>query len=135
MRQLCCFLILLFACGCGDDDPKKYSSINGYWIVRTPDNATSVTFRIGQNTDKEFVIESVLVNHNGTDYNTQPVDTQIIVTSPTEIESITFRADIFVIRFLTITVNSEFTELAITNSSVRIDQDFREFPMIKATRE
>lgn len=135
MRQLFCFLILLFACSCGDDDPKKYSSINGYWIVRTPDNATNVTFRIGQNTDKEFVIESVLVNHNGTDYNTQPVDTQIIVTSPTEIESITFRADIFVIRFLTITVNSEFTELAITNSIVRIDQDFREFPMIKATRK
>jgi hypothetical protein len=135
MRKVCCFLILLVTCGCGDDDPKKYSSINGYWIVRTPDNATDVTFRIGQNADKEFIIESVLVNHNGADYNTEPVDSQIIVTSPTEIESITFRANSFVIRFLTITVNSEFTEMEITNSSVRIDQDFREFEMMKATRE
>jgi hypothetical protein len=135
MRKLCCFLILLFIFGCGEDDPIKYTSINGYWIVRTPDNATDVTFRIGQNINKEFIIESVLVNHNGTDFNTQPVDTQIIVTSPTEIESITFRADIFVIRFLAITVNSQFTEMEIANSSVSINQDFQEFAMVKATRE
>jgi hypothetical protein len=135
MREVCCFLILLVTFGCGDDDPKKYSSINGYWIVRTPDNATDVTFRISQNADREFIIESVLVNHNGAGYNTEPVDTQIIVTSPTEIESITFRANSFVIRFLTITVNSEFTNMEITNSSVRIDHDFREFAMMKGTRE
>jgi hypothetical protein len=39
------------------------------------------------------------------------------------------------VRFQEITVNNSFTEMQINISSFNIDGAFREFPMIKATRE
>ncbi len=130
------FILIILGLSCNkDNDPNVFTSITGYWIVRTPDNATNITFRIGINSNKEYIIESVTVNHNGSDYSRQPIDARLIVFSPTEIESLTFRTDDFVIRFLDILVNNDFTELAISNSILVFDGTFRDFPMIKATRQ
>lgn len=132
------FFFLLLACN-KDDDPEKYSSINGYWEVKTPDNATTVTFRVAQDSDQQYVIETATVNHNGVDYNSKPIDASIVTTSPTEVESITMlnndnNVPFFIIRFLDISVNADFTEMQITNSIFHIDNNAREFPMLKATR-
>lgn len=132
------FLVLAFACD-KDDDPEKFTSINGYWVVRTPDDATTVTFRIVQDSDSEYAVDAVLVSHNGTNYDSKPVEARIAVTSPTEIESITLintdaTIPFFVIRFQQITVNSDFTEMDIGISSFTIDGVINGFPMIKATR-
>ena len=135
MRNLSVFLFLFLAFACSkDDDPEKFTSINGYWVVRSPDNETTVTFRIGVDPDNKQVINAAFVNHNGADYNSQPINSVLVVTSATQIESITFLTDQIVIRFLELSANSEFTEMDIANSSFRIDGVFREFAMIKATR-
>ncbi|MEX2232157.1 MAG: hypothetical protein WD824_08355 [Cyclobacteriaceae bacterium] len=134
MRKLSLIIFLILGWGCNKDDPEKFTSIAGYWIIRTPDDATTVTFRIGQDSNGEFIVESAAVRHNGTDYNAQPIDAGIFPISPTQIESITFRTNSFVLRFLEISVNTDFTEMDITNSILLFDGVFREFSMIKATR-
>lgn len=127
-------LFLVLACS-KDDDPEKYTSISGYWVVRTPDGATTVGFRIGLDADNVHVVDRASVQHNGTDYNEQPIDTDIIVTSDTEIESVTLVTNRFVIRLLTLTSNSGFTEMEIENSIFTIDGEIREFSMFNATRK
>jgi hypothetical protein len=139
MRKLPVILLLLLAAACNDDDPEKYTSINGYWIVRTPDEATNVAFRIAQDSDGLFTVGGVNVRHSGNDYNTKPIDARISVISGNEIESITivnnsFVAPFFVIRFQEITVNDAFTEMSIGVSSYNIDGSFREFSDTRATR-
>ena len=140
MRKISVILLLLLAAACNkDEDPGKYTSINGYWIVRTPDEATGVTFRVDPDSDGLFTVTGVNVRHNGNDYNSKPIDARIIVISANEIESITivnnsFVAPYFVIRFQEITVNDDFTEMSINISSYNIDGDFREFSATRATR-
>jgi hypothetical protein len=140
MRKLSVMLLLLLAAACNDDeDSGKYTSINGYWIVRTPDDATSVAFRIGQDADGLFEVGGVNVRHSGTDYNTKPIDARISVISANEIESITIInnslvAPFFVIRYQSITVNDDYTEMDIEISSYNIDGSFREFSSTRATR-
>ena len=135
MRTLPVMLIVFLALACNkEDDPEKYTSINGYWVVRTPDGATTVTFRIILDADNNHVIDRTQVRHNNTDYDSEPVDAAIIVTNANEIESITFRTSDLVIRFWTITVNSDFTGMTITNSSLVIDGGIREFEMLPVTR-
>jgi hypothetical protein len=142
MRKLSLILLLSLAgSACNDDDgPEKFTSINGYWIVRTPDDATEVAFQVAQDGDARFIIQGVSVNHRGSDYNSKPIDAAINVTSATEIESITMvnttaQIPFFVIRLQQIVVNSSFTEMQINISSFNIDGVFRQFPMIKATRD
>ena len=141
MRKFSLMLFLFLGLACNkDDDPDKNTSINGYWVVRTPDSATDVTFRIGQDADEQYIIETASVRHNGSDYNSKPIDAEITVLSPQEIETITILNNspaipFFVVRFLDISVNGEFTEMEITNSTFNIDGVFREFSMIKATRD
>ncbi len=141
MRKVPLFLFLIVVSACNkDDDPKKYTSADGFWIVRTPDQATEVTFRIGQDADNLYIVDNVVVRHNGTDYNTKPIDGGISVLSATEIESITMvnnstTPPFFVVRFQEISLNNDFTEMMINISSINIDGAFRQFPMIKATRE
>lgn len=135
MRKLSVIFILFLGLSCNkDDDPEKYTSFNGYWIVRTPDDATAVTFSIGVDSDNKPAIVRASVEHNGSDYNSQPIDGALIVTSPTEIESLTLVTDRFVIRFLTLTANNDFTQMQIANSIFTIDGGFREFSMLSATR-
>lgn len=140
MRKLPVILVLLLALACNkDDDAGRFTSINGYWVVRTPDNATDVTFRINQDSDNLYTITGVTVKHNSTNYNSKPIDARITVQSANAIESITFVnnsfvAPYFVIRFQEITVNDDFTEMQINISSYNIDGNFREFPAIQATR-
>lgn len=128
------FLVLAFACN-KEDDPEVFTSLSGYWIVRTPDNATTITFKIGTDANSQYVIENTGVTHNGGVYTKQPIDSRIMVTSATEIESIYFRTDDFVIGLLEMSVNTTFTELLISNSSWNIDGAFREFAMMTATRK
>ncbi|MEO5601958.1 MAG: hypothetical protein ABIR06_13645 [Cyclobacteriaceae bacterium] len=128
------FLVLAFACN-KEDDPEVFTSLSGYWIVRTPDNATTVTFKIVTDANSQYVIENISVTHNGGAYGGQPIDSRIMVTSPTEVESIYFRTSDFVIGLLGMSVNTTFTELQISNSSWNIDGAFREFAMIAATRK
>ncbi len=140
MRKLAVILCLVASAACSDDDVRRYTSIDGYWIVRTPDDNTDVTFRIGRDGDDQFIIESVDVHHNGTDYNTKDTDAGINVLSEHEIESITFvttvpQVPFYVIRFQSVSVNADFTEMVISNSSFNIDGVFREFPLITAGRE
>jgi hypothetical protein len=90
--------------------------------------------------DDENIISFASVRHNQTDYNSKPVDAGIVATAASEIESITIlnndpQPPFFVIRFLEIAVNSDFTEMDITNSTFNIDGGYREFAMIKATRK
>lgn len=127
-------LLLAFACK-KDDDPKAFNSVSGYWIVRTTDDITTVSFTIIPDADNDYAIESASVTYNGDVYTAQPIDTRIITVSDTEIESITFRSDDFIIRLLEITAINNFTELQISNSTFVIDGIIREFAMIKATRK
>lgn len=140
MRKLAVILCLVVSAACNDDDVRRYTSIDGYWIVRTPDDNTDVTFRIGRDGDNQFIVESVDVHHNGTDYNTKDTDAEVNVLSEHEIESITFvttvpQVPFYVIRFQSVSVNADFTEMVISNSSFNIDGVFREFAMITARRE
>lgn len=137
MRKLAVILFLFSAGSCrDDDDPQKFSSLVGYWVVRTPDAATTLTFRIGIDPDTDqLAIENASVRHDGVDYNSGPVDAALVVTSESEVESMTFRATQFTIRLWTLTANADFTEMEIANSSFVIDQAFREFSMITATRK
>lgn len=136
------FAVILFviAIACDqEDDPKQFTSINGYWTLRTPDEETSVTFRISQDADQLHIIDKVSVTHNGTEFNSKPIDAGIIILSPSEIESITFvnnsfEIPFFVIRFMGISVNGDFTSMNIANSTFNINGQFREFAMINATR-
>lgn len=135
MRKLPVILILFLGLACNkDDDPEKFTSLNGYWIVRTPDNATTVSFRIVVDSNSEQEIDFASVRHNGTDYNSEPIDAAIVVTGPSEIESVTLRTSALVIRFWTATVNSDFTEMTIANASLVIDGNIREFEMLQGTR-
>ncbi|MGC1241052.1 MAG: hypothetical protein WA874_05675 [Chryseosolibacter sp.] len=135
MRKFLFVIFLVSAIACNkDDDPDKFTSIQGYWIVRTPDNLTEITFRIAVNSDNEQVVDAVSMKHNGSDYNKAPIGAEIALLSPTEIEYISFRTNDFVIRFWTISVNADFTTMEIANSSFVIDQNFREFSMINASR-
>ena len=141
MRKLSCFLLLALSAACNkDDDPDKFNSINGYWIVRTPDDATEVTFRVSQDTDSDYVIDKVIVRHAGATYDTKPIDAEISVISAREIESITLvnsstQIPFFVIRFQEVTVNDAFTEMQINISSFNIDGVFRQFSPVAGTRK
>lgn len=141
MRKTPLFLLaILLVLGCNkDDDPAPYTSINGYWVVRTPDDATDVTFRISQDSDNLHTVGNVIVTHNSTNYDSKPIDARITILSANEIESITmvnnsFLAPFFVIRFQDISVSDDFTEMQINVSSFNIDGNFREFTPITATR-
>lgn len=140
MRSLWWFLLVALAAACSEDDgPSRPTSILGYWTVDTPDNATRVTFRIGQDSDQQYIIEAASVNHNGSDYRSKPVEAGLVILSANEIESISILNNdptipFFVIRFLDISVNADFTEMEIANSTFNIDGVFREFPMIVARR-
>lgn len=140
MQKLSWFLVVALAVGCNkEDDPSMPTSILGYWTVQTPDNATRVAFKIGQNADQEYIIEAASVNHNGFDYDSKPVDAGLVVVSANQLESITIlnkesSIPFFVIRFLNISVNADFTEMEIENSTFNVDGVFREFSMIVAKR-
>lgn len=140
MRRIVVFLVLVLSVACDkEDDPDKLTSINGYWIVRTPDGQTDVTFRIGHDSDNITVIDRASVIHNGIDFNSKPVDSDIVLVSAREIESITLvnnSLDVpyFVIRLLNLSANEEFTEMQIESSIFNINGEFRQFEMITATR-
>ncbi len=125
---------LMFACG-EEDDPQKFDSINGYWIVKTPDDLTQVAFKIGVDSNNQPVVENAQVRHNGSDYTSEPIDAALIPASSTSIESITFRTTHFVIRFEDAKPNTDFTEMEIAHSVFTIDSFIREFSPIKATRK
>ena len=132
-------LLLLAVCCNKDDDPEKFTSINGFWTLRTPDSQTTLTFRIAQDEDDILVIDRASVVHNGTDFNSKPIDAEILTISAREIESLTFvnnsfEIPYFVIRLISISVNEDFTEMQIDNSSFNINGEFREFSMITAAR-
>jgi hypothetical protein len=134
MRKLTCILLLLsFACN-KDDDPKKFTSISGNWLVITPDDATTISFRIGKDSNGEYVVESSTVRHNG-GINSEPIDARIVTTTETHIESITFRTNDFIIRFLEVSVDTGFTQLEITNSTLIVGGVFREFAGMSGTRD
>ena len=136
MRRFSFILMLILTIACNkDEDPEKYTSYNGYWIVRTPDDLTEVTFRIAADADNVQIVDAVSLMHNGSVYNREVIDAELAVTSPTELEFISFRTNDFVIRLWTITLNDDFTEMQITNSSFVIDKIFREFPMLTASRK
>jgi hypothetical protein len=136
MRKFTVFLLFVFAFGCSkDDDPKVYTSVLGNWVLVTPDNATVVHFTISLNSDQQYFIDHSSVSQNGGNYTKESIDTEIVATSSTEFDHITFRTTDFVIRFLDLTVNDKFTELTVTNSSIIIGTDIRNFSMMKATRE
>jgi hypothetical protein len=140
MHKLAPILLVLIALACDkDDDPDKITSINGYWTLETLDAQTTVTFRVAQDADDIHIIDRISVVHNGREYNTKPIDADLIVLSPTEIESITFvnnsfEIPFFVIRFINISVNSDFLRMDIDNSTFNVDGQFREFAMISASR-
>lgn len=132
-------LALPLACD-KDDDPDKFTSLNGYWTVRTPDDATEVTFRVNQDGDSQYLIDNVIVRHAGTTYDSKPIDADINVLSATEIESITLvnsstQIPFFVIRFQEVTVNEAFTEMQINISSFNIDGVFRQFSPVTGSRK
>ena len=134
MRRLTCILIVLLSFACSkDDDPKALTSIAGNWVVATPDGETVINFRIGKDSNNEYTIESSSVRHNG-GVNSQAIDARIITASDTVIESITFRTDDFIIRLLEASVNSDFTELQITNSTFVVGGVIREFAGMTGTR-
>jgi hypothetical protein len=141
MRKVWCILLLVLPLACNkDDDPDKFTSINGYWIVRTPDDATDVTFRINKDADSQYLIDNVIVRHAGTTYDSKPIDAEISVLSATAIESITLvnssaQVPFFVIRFQEVTVNEAFTEMQINISSFNIDGVFRQFAPLTGTRK
>jgi hypothetical protein len=134
MQKLACILIVLLSFACSkDDDPKPLTSIAGNWVVETPDGETVINFKIGKDSDNAYIVESSSVRHNG-GVNSQPIDARIITTSDTHIESITFRTDDFIIRLLEVSVNSDFTQLQITNSTFVVGGIFREFAGMTGTR-
>jgi hypothetical protein len=134
MRKLIFLLIAALALACSkDNNPGPPSSVNGYWMVSTPDGFTTVTFKIGVGTNNEPVIESVLVNHQGTTY-TQSIDVSLIPLSGGGIESISFRATEFVILLEGITVNADFTEMQIAHSTFTFGMDIRNFAVLKGIR-
>ena len=136
MRRFSFVLVLISALACNkDEDPEKHTSFNGYWIVRTPDGLTEVSFRLGTDADNVQIVDAVSLTHNGSVYNKGVIDAEVAVTSPTELEFISFRTNDFVIRLWTISINGDFTEMQITNSSFVIDKIFREFPMLTASRK
>lgn len=140
MQKLALILFLALALSCDkDDDPDKFTSINGYWMVQTADGLTSVTFRVAQDADEIHIVDRVSVVHDGVDFNSKPIDADIIIISPKQIESITFvnnsfEIPFFVIRFMTISVNDDFTRMEIENSTFNINREFRQFDMLSATR-
>lgn len=135
MRRKIFLLILAVAGGCAKgDDPEKFNSYNGYWTVTTPDAATIVTFRIGVDANNAPAIEAVTVRDHGTDYDSEPVDTDLIPMSATTIESITFRTTKFVIRLEGLTMNADFTEMYIAHSYFTFDGTIRNFLAMTATR-
>ena len=141
MHKFRTIVLLLLLAGCNkEDDANKFTSINGLWIVRTPDALTTLSFRISQDQNNIHVIDRPSVVHNGTDLNTKPIDAQIITMSAREVESLTFTNNSFeqpylVIRLTNISVNEDFTEMQIDNSSFNVDGEFRQFSMITARRE
>lgn len=136
MRRFSFILMLILTIACNkDEDPEKYTSFNGYWIVRTPDDLTEVSFRIGADADNLPIVDAVSLMHNGSVYNKEVIDAELAITSATELEFISFRTSDFVIRLWAISVNTDFTEMQITNSSFVIDKTFREFPMLTAGRK
>ena len=140
MQRLALILFVALAISCEkEDDPDKFTSINDYWTVDTPDGLTTITFRVTQDADEIHIVDRVSVVHNGDDFNSKPIDAEIIIISPKEIESITFvnnsfEIPFFVIRFLAISVNDDFTRMDIENSTFNINGEFREFDMLSATR-
>lgn len=140
MYKLTAIVFLLLAAACSkEDDPEKFTSFNGGWIVRTPDSQTTLSFRITKDQNDIHVIDRVSVVHNATAFNSKPIDAQIATTSDREIESLTFvnnsfEVPYFVIRLINISVNNDFTEMQIDNSSFNINGEFREFSMITAKR-
>lgn len=140
MYKISAIVFLLLAIGCNkDDEPEKFKSINGFWILRTPDSQTTLSFRIAQDQDNINVIDRVSVVHNGTNFDSKPIDAEIITISAREIESLTFvnnsfEVPYFVIRLTSISVNEDFTEMQIANSAFNLNGEFREFPMITASR-
>lgn len=141
MRKAPLILVILLGLACDkDDDPARYTSINGYWIVRTPDDFTTVVFRISQDSDNQHAVGDVMVTHNGTNYDSKPIDARIIVVSSNQIESITivnnsFVAPYFVIRLQEISADNDFTQMQANFSSFNVDGNFREFALITATRD
>jgi hypothetical protein len=134
MQKLTFILIVLLSFACNkDDDPKAFTSIAGNWVVTTPDSQTVINFRIGKDSNNEYIVESSSVRHNG-GVNSQAIDARIVAVSDTNIESITFRTDDFIIRLLEVSVNSNFTELQITNSTFVVGGTFREFAGMTGTR-
>ncbi|HEU5145147.1 MAG TPA: hypothetical protein VFT90_00460 [Chryseosolibacter sp.] len=132
------FLFLALACS-KDDEPERFKSINGTWIVRTPDSQTTLSFRVSQDQDNINVIDRTSVVHNGTDFNSKTIYANMITINEREIESLTFTNNSFeqpflVIRLTNASVNEDFTEMQIENSSFNINGEFREFPMITAGR-
>ena len=136
MRKLPLILFLFLGLACDkDEDPEPPTSISGYWVVRTPDGATTVTFRIGVDADNLYIVDRVSVVHDNSDYGAQPINAAIVVTSSNQIESITFQAASLVIRFWDIAVNTGFSEMTISNASFVIEGSIRSFEMIHATRD
>lgn len=140
MYRLRALVFLLLAVSCNkDDEPEKFSSINGFWIVRTSDAQTTLSFRISQDQHNIHVIDKVSVVHNGTAFDSKPIDANIITISEREIESLTFTNNTFeepfvVIRLTNISVSEDFTEMQIANSSFNINGTFREYAMIPGER-
>lgn len=140
MRKHLWILLLIVSFCCEDEDqPQPPSSIEGYWIVRTPDDATALAFEIRGDQDNGFQITEFSVNHNGVVYGTKPVDADIMVTSATEVESMTFvtldaQPPFFVIRFQQVTVSDDFTEMQINFATFQIDGQTRAFEKMGATR-
>ena len=93
------------------------------------DNETTITFTIGLDTNHQYVIETATVNHKGDDFQGHEIVGGLAV-SPTRIESIVLSSDVFVLRFVEISVTGGFNEMQITTAN----GVFREFSMIKATR-
>jgi hypothetical protein len=132
-RKLRVILLLILTGACNNNDPPKYDSILGDWMIQTPDNETTINFLIGLDINNQFIIETATVNHNGDDFEGHLIDGGLAI-SPTQIESIVISSDVFVLRFIDIKVAGGFAEMEITTASLLINGAFREFSMIKATR-
>jgi hypothetical protein len=132
-RKLLVISLLILTGACNDTDPPKYDSILGEWIIDTPDNETTIAFTIGLDTNNQYVIEAASVNHNGDNFEGHEIEGGLAI-STVQIESIVLSSDVFVLRFVDISVRGGFTEMEITSASLLINGVFREFEMIKAIR-